>query len=193
MIAFILAALVMVAGCSSAQPHQHSATIRDPSDQPVAIARFGRLTTPGAPGTIVGYVRGWPSGDNDSAPILTYVVDFQIVKIPQIDGSLFKLEDVFEAQGVRRVYFHPNGARLAFSDPSRFVNGDPVAIDKVRLTFDFPESGQIYLKLLANRVSSQPFDYLGHTTTAEWEGDGATSMFGRFSPPYGGFLLTAGT
>lgn len=190
--AFLLAALMLIAGCSSAQPHQGVTATRPPADRPVAIATFGRLIL-GSSGTIAGYIRGWPSGENDSAPILTYVVDFKIVKVPQLDKRLEKLEDVFEAEGVRRVYFHPRGAHLAFSDKSRFINGEPVAIDKVRLTFDFPESGQVYFKLLAHRVASHAFDYRGQTITARWESEEAMEMFGRLSPPYGGFLLTTGT
>jgi hypothetical protein len=193
LLGFALASLVLIAsGCDTAyhRPHQ-AVAVPAPSEQPVALATLELPTIVGSRGRIAGYIRGWPfAGEEPAAdtrdPLFTYVIDFRIVE------TEYRFNSPRQAEGLRSIYFHPGGARIAFSDLSTFVNGDPIAADRVRFSFDFtPDFAQVVLRMLVRQTWARSFDYDGRTITPPSAHEDSFDMFGRFSPGYGGFLLTS--
>ncbi len=188
---YMAAVLIVIgAGCgASGRPRLSGASPLVAADRPVAIATMERIAV-GAHGKIDGYIRGWPFADEPSYsgahdPLFTYVVDFRIVQTPAVFGM------PITASGVRRIYFHPEGVRIAFGDASRFINGDPVAVDQVRFTFDFmPDFSQMAVRMMVHQMSARPFDFEGRTITPPSRPDDSLRMFGRYSAQYNGFLLT---
>ncbi len=156
-------------------------------ERPTAVATFGRFNF-GSQGRIRGVsewpIEGAPAGSEN--PLFTYVTDFQIVETNPVNGLPLK------ATGVRRIYFHPGGVRIAWGDDSRFVNGEPIAVEQVRFTFEYlPGFGQVKLRMTVHQTSSRPFDYDGRTINPVARGDQAFEMFGRYSAQYRGLLLTS--
>lgn len=145
----------------------------------------------GSRGRIAGYIRGWPfPGEQPAAelrdPLFTYVIDFQVVETSPMFGRPTK------AAGVRRIYFHPEGTRIAFGDLSIFISGEPIVTDQVRFSFDFGQDlAQVVLRMLVHQTSARPFDYDGRTITPPSQREDSFEMFGRWAPRYGGFLLTS--
>ena len=121
--------------------------------------------------------------------LFTYVIDYQVVETDYIGQGLALLT---KAEGVRRIYFHPGGVRIAWGDDSRFVNGEPIAVERVRFTFEYlPGFGQVKLRMTVHQTSSRPFDYDGRTINPVAQRDQAFEMFGRYSAQYRGLLLTS--
>ena len=168
----------------------------DPAvERPTAVATFGRFTQ-GSRGRIFGYARSWPMDGQESLeetpdPSFTYVIDYQVVETDYI-GIGKGLRMPTRAEGVRRIYFHPGGVRIAWGDDSRFVNGEPIAVERVRFTFEYlPGFGQVKLRMTVHQTSSRPFDYDGRTINPVAQRDQAFEMFGRYSAQYRGLLLTS--
>jgi hypothetical protein len=196
-----LASLVLIAaGCEIANHPQHQAqhqtsAVMARSEQPVALATLELPVVAGSRGRIAGVIRGWPFATEEPAvdtrdPLFTYVIDFRVVETKYVERRLAHSPE--RAEGVRLIYFHPEGARTAFSDLSTFVEGDPIAADRVRFSFDFmPDFGQVALRMLVRQMWARSFDYEGRTITPPAEREESFAMFGRFSPGYGGFLLTS--
>ncbi len=188
-----LASLVLIAaGCEAAnhQPRRQAVAILAPTEQPVALATLEVPFLSGSRGRVAGYIRGWPFAVEEPTvdardPLFTYVIDFRIIET----SPLFRRPQ--QAEGVRRIYFHPGGVRIAFGDLSRFINGDPIVTERVRFSFDFaPDFRQVTLKMLVSQISARPFNYNGRTITPPTEREDSFDLFGRFSTAYGGFLLT---
>jgi hypothetical protein len=185
---FVFAALAMLTvGCGLIP---RSSGVVTPAERPAALATLGRFAE-GSHGQISGYLRGWPIAGDDQLleapddPLFTYVVDFKVVETSPINGLPVR------ATGVRRVYFHPGGVRIAFGDPSRFVNGEPVAVEQVSFTFEFmPGFTEVKIRMLVHQTSTRPFQYEGRTITPIAESDDTFVMYGRFSAVYRGLLLT---
>jgi hypothetical protein len=197
--AFALTAAI-VAGClfgctlggciATAKAPSNASGISVPAaSQPTAILRFGRRWAPGTHGTIAGYIRGWPFADQEPdgeapAPRFTYIIDFVI-------GDRGNRGQPTKASGIRKVYFHPEGVRIAFGDDSRLVNGDPVAVEQVNFTLEFdPDFGYLTVRMRGHEISSRSFDYDGRSITPAALRDDSSRMVGRFSAVYGGFLMT---
>src|SRR5208337_2705435 len=139
--------MTTLSACGVSGISEHHETTVDASAAPVGLATFVRPAL-GWPGRMYGYIEGWPAGHEDLSrgsrgPLFTYAMDFRVVKTNQAFGpGLFGFP--VKCVGLRRTYFYPGGARVAFSDPSRFVNGEPVAIDRVEFTVDTtPVWGQV--------------------------------------------------
>jgi hypothetical protein len=199
---YLFAVLALIAtGCTTGVQPPRSAVVGVPyGAEHVALATFSRFAV-GSHGRITGYIRGWsiagPFPRPESRDLLfTYVADFQIVQIPWISPSpsIRQIVDLpIEATGTRRIYFHPDGVRIAFSDPSRFIRGEPIATEQVRFTFRFmPDFAGVSLRVMTHRTSVRAFDYAGQTISPVMQRDDSFVMFGRPSSQYGGFLLTGG-
>jgi len=177
---------LITAGCGSIVGTRGSGA--DPAvERPTAVATFGRFNF-GSQGKIRGVsewpIDGAPAGSGNA--LFTYVTDFRIVETSPVNGLPLK------ATGVRRIYFHPGGVRIAWGDDSRFVNGEPIAVERVRFTFEYlPGFGQVKLRMTVHQTSSRPFDYDGRTINPVAQRDQAFEMFGRYSAQYRGLLLTS--
>ena len=194
--ALALATLVLIAeGCGTIiAPHGSGAD--QAAERPTAVATLGRFTQ-GSRGQIWGYARRWPIDGQESLeetpdPSFTYVIDYQVVETSYIDKNV---RMPTRAEGVRRIYFHPGGVRIALGDVSLCVNGEPIAVEQIRITFEYlPEFRQLKLRMIAHQTSSRPFDYDGRTINPAPQHDESFEMFGRYSAQYRGLLLTsAGT
>jgi hypothetical protein len=168
--------------------------IATPPERPAALATLGRFAA-GSQGQISGYLRGWPIAGDDQLleaqleasddPLFTYLVDFKVVETSPINGLPVR------ATGVRRVYFHPGGVRIEFGDTSRFINGEPVAVEQVSFTFEFmPGFAEVKVRMQVHQTTTRPFQYEGRTITPIAERDDTFVMYGRFSAVYRGLLLT---
>jgi len=179
------------AGCGSIIGRRRSGADQA-VERPTAVATLGRFTQ-GSRGQIWGYARRWPiegheSLDETPDPSFTYVIDYQIVETSYIDKGV---RMPTRAEGVRRIYFHPGGVRIALGDVSRCVNGEPIAVEQVRFTFEYlPGFAQVKLRMTVHQTSSRPFDYDGRTINPVAQRDQAFEMYGRYSAQYRGLLLT---
>ena len=190
----IVAVLALVAtGCgTTTRPHRSDAdqAPERPTGVATLVAPFGRLTV-GARGRIWGFAADWPIDGHAPAlesgnPRFTYVTDFQIIEISPVKPYL-----PIKAAGIRRIYFHPSGLRPALGDVSRFVNGQPIAIEEVKFTFEYMRSfGQVELRMRAHQTSARAFECDGRTIRPAAERDESFEMFGRYSAQYRGLLLT---
>jgi hypothetical protein len=192
----ILALLgAFVAGCTAVvTPTPHSA----PSAPAIGIVTLQFPVVSGSRGTIAGYFPEQLAATDDPIsgsrdPQFTYVIDFQVVEVVRAARLRGHDEPILpaRAEGVRRIYFHPDGARITFADLSRFVAGDPIATDRVTFTFHFaPDYGQVVLRMSAYRTSTRAIDYDGHAVRPPGGRESSFTLFGRFSSVYGGYLLT---
>ncbi|MFZ0889209.1 MAG: hypothetical protein WA005_12210 [Candidatus Binataceae bacterium] len=154
-------------------------------DRPVALATLRTPVLVGSHGQIMGYIPGWPFPGPEPAyeagdAMFTYVVDFTIVEMTA-PPRIYPVS----ARGVRRIYFHPEGVRIAFGDPDSFVNGAPIATDQVTFTFGFsPDFRKVVLRGLLHRLAARAFDYEGHTITPPESDEGSFELQGRSAPQY---------
>ena len=193
----IIAALALIAaGCGSIAGTRGT-DANQTVDRPTAIATLGRFTQ-GSRGRIWGYARSWPTDGQESLeetpdPSFTYVIDYQVVETSYVASYTDPAVRMpTRAEGVRRIYFHPGGVRIAWGDASRFVNGEPIAVERVRFTFEYlPGFGRVKLRMTVHQTSSRPFDYDGRTINPVAQRDQAFEMFGRYSAQYRGLLLTS--
>ncbi len=183
----IVAVLALAAaGCGVTAPPD-----RSDAEQPTAVATLGRFTI-GARGRIWGFAADWPIDGQEPAPEsgnprFTYVTDFRIIELSPADPHL-----PIKATGIRRIYFHPGGLRPALGNVSRFVNGEPIAIEEVKFTFEYLlPIGEVKLRMRARQTSARAFECDGRTISPAVERDESFEMFGRYSAQYRGLLLTA--
>ncbi len=145
----IIAALALIAAGCGAGVWPRGSNVDQAAERPTAVATLGRFTV-GSRGRIWG-VPEWPLDGQDPPagsknPLFTYVTEFQIVATDAANGLPLK------AVGVRRIYFHPGGVRIAWVDGSRFVNGEPIAVEQVKFTFEYlPGFAQIKLRMTVHQ------------------------------------------
>lgn len=158
-------------------------------DRPIALATLNAPVLVGSHGRIMGYIPGWPFPGPEPASeagdaMFTYVVDFTIAEMTEMTAPPRPIYPL-SARGVRTIYFHPEGLRIAFGDPDRFVSGTPIATDQVRFTFRFsPDFGEVELRGFLHRVEARPFDCQGRTITPPDTEEGSFKLLGRSAPQY---------
>jgi hypothetical protein len=124
-----LALALIAAGCGTI-PGTRGSRTEQAAERPTAVATLGRFTQ-GSRGQIWGYARRWPIDGQEPLeetpdPSFTYVIDYQVVETGYIDKGV---RMPTRAEGVRRIYFHPGGVRIALGDVSLCVNGEPIAVE----------------------------------------------------------------
>jgi hypothetical protein len=180
--AVVTAIGIAAGGCALSVP---PAPIAQTEYRPVALTIVPGPFAPGTKGRMVGYLLTPPvsatTPKESTQRRFTYSTEFEIVEVAFDFGR-------FSAEGTRRIYFHPDGARCSFADPKSFESSEMVETDKVRFSLDL--GVQVMVRMVASARDARPFDYDGKVVTAPRGRQDSTILFGHFSPQFGGWLMT---
>src|SRR5260370_10551149 len=126
---------------------------RPTAERPVAFAIFDQGQVPraaGLEGKLVGFLADALDSGSQADPRkthFTYSVDFRIVRSSGQGEELI-------GDGVRTIYYHPNGARASFADVSSFKSGSEVETDRVRLRLRHMVDSTLRVRLHCSGIDS---------------------------------------
>jgi hypothetical protein len=183
--------LVLVLGCigggCSVIPGQIDHQ-RSTPERPVAFATFDRGQVPRAAG-LEGKLVGFLADDFDAGnPVdprkshFTYSVDFRIVRSSGQGEELI-------GDGVRTIYYHPNGAHASFADVGSFKSGSEVETDRVSLRLRRMLDSTLRVRLLCSGIDSRHTEYEGRQVALPSPPEETITLVGRYRPDLNGMPL----
>jgi hypothetical protein len=184
--------LVLVLGCIGGGCSLISGQIdhqRPTPQRPVAFAIFDQGQVPqaaGLEGKLVGFLADAFDASSQADPRkthFTYSVDFRIVR------SSGPGEEVI-GDGVRTIYYHPNGARASFSDVGSFKSGSEVETDRVSLRLRHMVDSTLRVRLLCTGIESRYTEYQGRQIVLPSPPEETITLVGRYRPDLKGMPLS---
>jgi len=185
-----LLVLLTAYACVDSQGFAHPITTGI-DQRPVAFASFdpGRLAA-GANGKMVGFlsdgfIEPGPTNDISSSGFrFTYELEFRVVMVSGRGRE-------FIGDGIRRIYFHPKGARASFNDPKTFARDQLIETDSVRVRAEYLADSVLVMKVTAVELTAQPFKLDGRSIELPPGRTHEMTLIGNFRLDHGGTFLAS--